>query len=444
MADFDTKVLYLETPPTSAPKTSYTIGVRILNQGVADAVASGYVQVFDKDTGLLVKTYQVESAVIAPEEEKQAFASEVWDLTDAEIGKQFILSGMVTSPGDTVPSNDILNPTTVTVIAGEPPDPPAVTPHKSQHEDGGNDEINVDGLFGQLHDPQELAAHASSHEVDGADELNIGGLPGQAADRQLPTVHGNDEHSPDFASEEYADTAIVMHNARITPHDAAENIERPANKGQNDGYCGLNPAGLVSAADLGVATGPLIRSCNLNGYNIWAQPVAGCAAANIILLNAGSGSVTLGSSFFGVGWLQTANGVVGIEAGIFGRADVLTPGDTVTFKLFVWPTAGGPTPALHTVVWTAAPTDNDVVFHGHIRATWDPANNQIVGFGDVVALDVGGGPNAESHVMPAETATAWFNPTQEITAYASVQVVGAGITGHNFNGNIQTNQQMDY
>lgn len=246
MADIDTKVLYLETPPTSAPKTSYILGVRIRNVGIHARTAQGYVQVFDKDTGMLVKTYQVESAEIDPGEEKQAFASEAWDLTDELVGKQFILSGMMTCDGDMVPENDILNPTTVTVADTPPGPPPAVTPHKHQHEDGGNDELDLTGLHGVLGDPQPYADHASKHQDDGSDQLNLGGLAGLAADPQIPTDHGNERHAVPFATS----SELGNHEADTDTHSVAANLEQTANKEQPDGYPGLDGSALISPARL--------------------------------------------------------------------------------------------------------------------------------------------------------------------------------------------------
>ena len=77
MADNDTRVLYLENPPSTAPPASYLIGVRVKNLGIHAAAAAGYVQVFDKGTSLLVGTFNVASAEMDPGEEKQAFATAV-------------------------------------------------------------------------------------------------------------------------------------------------------------------------------------------------------------------------------------------------------------------------------------------------------------------------------------------------------------------------------
>ena len=220
MADFDTEVLYLETPATSAPQASYYIGVRVKNLGIAATATSGYVQVFDKDSGALVRTYAVASASMDPGEEKQALAVEHWDLSEVEVGKQFILSGLVTSPGDTVPGNDLLNPVTVSVSAAPPPPPEPVPPHSDTHEDGGTDELDVEGLHGELGDAQPYANHASKHQDGGDDELSLGAMSGQLGDPQIPTDHGNERHVEDFALV----SVLTNHLNDTTPHDDALSV----------------------------------------------------------------------------------------------------------------------------------------------------------------------------------------------------------------------------
>lgn len=44
--------------------------------------------------------------------------------------------------------------------------------HASRHEQGGEDEINVDGLHGTLADPQPPQSHASTHSEGGTDPLS--------------------------------------------------------------------------------------------------------------------------------------------------------------------------------------------------------------------------------------------------------------------------------
>lgn len=217
MADIDTRVLYLETPSVSAPPAAYTIGVRMKNVGIHNRATGGYVQVHRVSTGLLEKTYSMVSAVIEPDEEKQAFSTETWDLREEDPGTEFIVSGMITSDGDTDPSNDILNPTTVTVVDEPPPPPPPVAAHVTMHEDGGSDELNLEGLHGTPADPQEFAPHAAKHMTGGDDEMDVSGLDGALLDPQIPTDHGNERHVEDFALV----SELTGHLNDATPHNDA-------------------------------------------------------------------------------------------------------------------------------------------------------------------------------------------------------------------------------
>lgn len=61
--------------------------------------------------------------------------------------------------------------------------------HSSRHENGGNDEISVAGLSGELADNQPPKTHASAHQNGGGDEIDVGGLSGELADDQPPKAH---------------------------------------------------------------------------------------------------------------------------------------------------------------------------------------------------------------------------------------------------------------
>lgn len=56
--------------------------------------------------------------------------------------------------------------------------------HKTRHQNGGADQINVGGLSGLLADQQTPLGHASRHQNGGDDEINVGGLNGVLADEQ--------------------------------------------------------------------------------------------------------------------------------------------------------------------------------------------------------------------------------------------------------------------
>ena len=289
MADNDTKVLYLENPPLSAPPASYLIGVRLKNLGVNPAAASGYVQVFDKGTGLLVGTFQVASAEMDPDEEKQAFATVALDLTEAAPGEQYIFSGDITSPGDMVRSNDILNPTTITIVDEPPPPPPPVASHASQHEDAGSDELDLTGLHGVLGTPQPYADHATAHENGGDDQVSLEGLTGQAVTPQIAADHGNERHVVPFL---YS-SELTNHENDETPHGPATSLEKTANKGQVDGYAGLDGGGLVPHPQLGPGGN---ATTYLNGAQAFTAIVGNIDPSRVLIV-ADSGSALWGARY---------------------------------------------------------------------------------------------------------------------------------------------------
>lgn len=88
----------------------------------------------------------------------------VWDGTSGT---------MLTDTGVTIDgSNNLATAGTVTASnldnAGDPRPP---TAHGATHENGGGDEINVDGLSGLLADPQTPLGHAATHAPGGSDPL---------------------------------------------------------------------------------------------------------------------------------------------------------------------------------------------------------------------------------------------------------------------------------
>jgi len=92
--------------------------------------------------------------------------------------------------------------------------------HAAAHESGGDDEIDVTGLHGELADPQTPKAHASTHQPGGSDALPTGtpsaiteGATGsegsstsfaradhvhETPSQWTPKEHGNEAHNPDF------------------------------------------------------------------------------------------------------------------------------------------------------------------------------------------------------------------------------------------------------
>lgn len=272
MADIDVGVLYLAVPPQTAPKTTYSPAVRVRNNGIHARVASGYIRVYDKDTGLLVHSFGVVSPELDPGQEGNAVASTTWDLTEAVVGKQYVVSGWCSCAGDMDPSNNVLDSSIITVAETPPPPPPPVEPHASQHEDGGDDQINLDGLHGQPADPQPYANHAAKHMTDGDDQISIAGLAGQAADPQIPTSHGNERHVVPFATS----SELGSHEADTNTHEVAENLEQTANKGRAGGYPELDGDSKVPVAQLPEVP-PTVHGAELHDSSVEAIANKGVA-----------------------------------------------------------------------------------------------------------------------------------------------------------------------
>ncbi len=87
---------------------------------------------------------------------------------------------------------------------------PAPAAHSSTHENGGSDEIDVVGLSGLLADDQNPVDHATDHENGGGDEIDVGGLSGLLADAQTPLSHASTHQ--DGGADEVA-VAVAAANA---------------------------------------------------------------------------------------------------------------------------------------------------------------------------------------------------------------------------------------
>lgn len=77
-------------------------------------------------------------------------------------------------------------------ISTDAPSTATFEDHSARHENGGADEISVEGLSGLLADAQTPLAHATSHQNNGTDEIDVTGLSGLLADPQTPIPAGND------------------------------------------------------------------------------------------------------------------------------------------------------------------------------------------------------------------------------------------------------------
>ena len=247
MPDIDVAAVALASPPPSAPQATYTPAVTVKNNGIHARAATGYLQMFDKATGVLLDTFPLASASIAAGATGLAYATGVLDLSAAPVGKVLMFCGFVSCTGDQVPANNVLAPCFVTVSA-EPPEPPGpVVSHASQHEEGGNDELYLEGLRGKLASKQEPTEHASNHEAGGEDPLSVEGLPGQLLEPQATANHDNTRHTTPFATA----AELQGHALATTAHADASNLEKSANKNVASGYCGLDGTGYVDPDQLG-------------------------------------------------------------------------------------------------------------------------------------------------------------------------------------------------
>jgi len=105
--------------------------------------------------------------------------------------------------------------------------------HAANHQNGGSDEVNVQGLSGLLADGQTPLghaashdggaddlngaltpnAHAASHQNAGGDEISVTGLSGTLADAQTPAAH-KDAHDPENGGDPL-DTAAAAEIAGV-------------------------------------------------------------------------------------------------------------------------------------------------------------------------------------------------------------------------------------
>jgi len=239
MADYDIGVLALVVPSTSGPKTTYRPAVSVRNNGIHDALASGYLRTYA--VGLMVFETELYSPVIHAGETGNAQATEYW--TPATEGT-YVIHAYLTTPLDQVEANNMLPPTTIIITGAPIPPEPPVQFHASQHEEGGADELIVDGLHGTLKDAQPAQAHRASHQAAGADQLDVTGLPGILAEGQpirdhhsdhedggtdelnvdelsgvlknlqKPKVHANEAHDPNYSAKPHGN---ADHDPNFSP-----------------------------------------------------------------------------------------------------------------------------------------------------------------------------------------------------------------------------------
>jgi hypothetical protein len=237
MPDYDVEAVALSSPPASAVVTPYRPAVSVRNNGVHDALASGYIRIYS--AGLLIFTTEVYSGTIAPGATGLAQAVDYW--TPPAEGK-YIANGYVSCPLDQYEPNNNLDPSTFTVTGGPTPPPPTVPIHAAQHEEGGLDEVSIDGLKGRAADRQDALAHAASHQASGTDQINVSALIGELASPQTPKTHSNAYHDPVLVTE----SELSQHETASTAHSLATNLANRETTGDREGLVPLSQLALRS------------------------------------------------------------------------------------------------------------------------------------------------------------------------------------------------------
>lgn len=255
--DYDVAATGLSSPPASSVLTPYRPAISVRNNGIHNALASGYVRIYF--AGLRIFESEVYSGTLAPGATGTADAVDYW--TPPHEGA-YIVNGYISTPLDQVEPNNNLSPTTIVVAGGPVPPPPTVPLHAAQHEEGGTDPINVDGLPGVLTDAQPAQAHAARHQVGGADALNVGSLQGILAQDQPAQVHSNTRHNPTMSTA----AELTAHAGSSSAHTAATNL---ANRNTSGPDTGLVP--ILQVCDRSVALP--VGNTYLRSDQYWHAPV---------------------------------------------------------------------------------------------------------------------------------------------------------------------------
>ena len=121
-----------------------------------------------------------------------------------------------------------------------PPPPTPVALHASQHEEGGADELSIEGLPGRAADDQTPITHASNHMNDGIDRLDVTNLPGILSQGQHPENHA--------ASHKIGGSDLISVHAL----PGASDLELVARKGAASGYAGLGANAYIPTTQLGL------------------------------------------------------------------------------------------------------------------------------------------------------------------------------------------------
>jgi len=261
MADYDVGVLALVVPAKSAPKATYRPAVSVQNMGIHDALASGYLRIYA--AGLLEFESELYSATIPAGATGNAQTVDYW--TPQSEGT-YTIHAYLSTPLDQVESNNMLAPVTIEITGAAPPTPPVVTAHAAQHEDGGTDELSIDGLQGRTADPQSPLAHAAQHQAGGSDALNVGSLSGVLAQDQPAQVHSNSRHNPTMSTA----AELTAHAGSTAVHTVATNL---ANRETTGLDAGLVPLTQLAGGSEVLAGRAFLERGDAPGERRWSVPV---------------------------------------------------------------------------------------------------------------------------------------------------------------------------
>jgi hypothetical protein len=316
--DYDIGVTGLSSPPASATKSTYRPAVAVRNNGLHDALASGVLRIYA--AGQLIFTSEIYSPTIAPGLTKDAEAVDYWTPTEAGF---YVIIADVSSPLDQYEPNNHLNPSTIEVT-GLPPVPPSpVEPHAPQHEEGGTDEVSIDGLSGKLADPQTALAHVATHQAGGTDALNVGGLLGELSAPQTPKAHSNAYHSPSNATS----AELAAHQTATTAHASAANLANRVTTGPE--------TGLVKGEQL--ATGseaPNHPKMALTMDRLWTHPRQAALGKNVPFIDfiVSAGELNIVALDVPAAWISNDLTVAAFVR--MQNITVIKPGQTIVYRLY--------------------------------------------------------------------------------------------------------------
>ena len=347
MADYDVGVVSLTTPAPSAPLAQCRPVVSVRNNGLHDAVASGYIRVYS--AGLLVFESEAYSDTIGPGETRPASAVDYWT---PETEGTYMVQGYFSTPLDQVEPNNNLFPSTIIISGVVPPPPTPVPLHASQHESGGDDEMSIEDLPGRAGDAQMPINHASFHQNAGIDRIDVTGLPGVLGAAQNPKPHA--------ATHKVGGSDLL--DVLALPNATA--LELVARKGAANGYAGLDSGALVPDNQLAPVPEPppnagdaltfgsgwspanplwhayTHQAGNDDELDVTGLPgvladVQKAATLNstgaAVMVNAGTGETTIATITIPTDWMNTSLGVV---LNVAGRlTSVVSPGAILRLKI---------------------------------------------------------------------------------------------------------------